>query len=257
LDWPPHDFQDPAKLELALTHASASGGKNNERLELLGDAVLSLIAARELLRRLPAANEGSVSQRRAWLVSRPVLAAAASKLDLARRARLGAGLEAAQLPARLMAGLYEALLGAIYEDGGFAAAEAFVLDTLGAPIELACAVEFGLDPKQELQQWAQARALGLPQYVLLAENGSAHARTFQIAVELDDSRYPAAWGRTRKEAERWAAFEALLRLPGTSAAATFAPTEFGAESTRAARRPLGADERTEDAPPGANEDRAR
>lgn len=208
--WPPREFRDPARLELALTHASYDGQRNNERYELLGDAALGLAVTRELLARLPEAREGELSRRRAWLVSRPVLAAAALELELSAHTRVGAGIDRTRLPARVLASLYEALLGAILEDGDQDEVAAFVRATLRAPLEQACAEHFELDPKQELQEWAQARALGLPRYVLLAEDGSPHARSFQVAVELAGKRHPAAWGRSRKEAERWAAREALL-----------------------------------------------
>ncbi|TAJ15939.1 MAG: ribonuclease III [Planctomycetota bacterium] len=215
--WPPLEFRDPARLELALTHASFDGRRNNERYELLGDAALSLAVAQELLARLPDASEGELSRRRAWVVSQPVLAAAAVELDLAARARIGAGVDRAHLPARMLASLYEAVLGAIQEDRGHEAVAAFVRATLRGPLETACAERFELDPKQELQEWAQARSLGLPRYVLLAEDGSPHTRSFQVAVEVAGARHPAAWGRTRKEAERFAAREALLRVAATPA----------------------------------------
>lgn len=221
--WPPCEFREPARLELALTHASVDGRRNNERYELLGDAALSLAVLQELIARLPAASEGELSRRRAWVVSQPVLAAAAVELGLGEHARVGAGIDRAHLPARLLASLYEAVLGALLEDGGHAAVAEFVRATLRAPLEQACADGFERDPKQALQEWAQARALGLPNYLLLAEDGSPHARSFQVAVELAGARHPAAWGRTRKEAERHAAREALLRVttepPSTSGGA--------------------------------------
>jgi ribonuclease III len=210
--WPPREFRDPARLQRALTHASADGSANNERFELLGDAVLALVVTSELLARLPEADEGEISRRRAWLVSRPVLATAAQRLEIDAHALVGAGIDRAHLPARILANLFEGVLGAIHEDGGLEAAADFVRVALHDPLESACASSFGQDPKQQLQEWAQSRGLGLPRYVLLAEDGSAHARSFQMAVELADVRHPGAWGRTRKEAQQGAAREALLRL---------------------------------------------
>jgi ribonuclease-3 len=100
----------------------------------------------------------------------------------------------------------------VYLDGGLDAARAFALSTLEAPLAEVRRRHRGPNPKQALQRLGQLRTGAPPEYVLLAEHGQAHARAFLIAAELDGRRFPGAWGRTRKEAESWAAYEALLAL---------------------------------------------
>lgn len=207
-----HDFRDASLLEQALTHASCGPLRTNERLEFLGDALLGHFAAEELFRRLPQQSEGELSTRKAWLVSRPVLAIAAQRLELHERAQLGQGLDRDALPSSVLANLFEAVLAAIYLDSGWRAARDFAQLALARELERCCAGDFALDPKQELQQWTQQRALGLPRYALLEQSGEAHARQFQIAVEIAEERFEACWGRSRKEAERLAARAALDEL---------------------------------------------
>ncbi len=214
----PHEFRDPALLELALTHSSAGRDRDNERLEFLGDAALDLVVAEELFRaegaELP---EGEMTERKASVVSRKSLAEAALRIGLEQIVRLGPGLQERVLPRSVMANIYEAVLGAVYLDGGLEAVRAFVRATLREPLNRAREPSQGQNPKQELQQLCQRELGGLPTYVLLDERGAAHARAFQIAVEVAGRRFPNAWGRTRKEAEAWAAREALLVLEDGSA----------------------------------------
>jgi len=208
----PHRFSDPALLELALTHASASGERNNERLEFLGDAVLDLIVAAELYRQSPELPEGAMTQLKAHVVSRKALARAADRLGLAAGARTGGGMRRRALPASVLANLFEAVLGAIYVDAGYDAARSFALEYLGDLLAQASAAEELDNPKQQLQQLCQARFGVLPDYQLVESRGRAHARAFLVLARIEDQSYPSAWGRTRKEAETWAAHEALLVL---------------------------------------------
>lgn len=206
------DFRDPALLELALTHASTQGEVHNERLEFLGDAVLDLIVAEELYRAAPELSEGEMTELKASLVSRRTLATVAVELDLGSLARVGQGLRERQLPTSVLANLFEALLGACYLDRGLDAARAFVREALARPLADVRRRGPDANPKQALQHLAQARWSEIPLYELLEERGSAHARSFLVAARLQSRAFPAAWGRTRKEAERWAAYEALLVL---------------------------------------------
>jgi len=208
----PHEFRDPALLELALTHASTGAQADNERLEFLGDAALDLIVAEELFRAHPDLAEGDLTELKAHVVSRPALARAARVLELEPAARIGLGLRRRALPASVLANLYEALLGAVYLDAGLDAARAFAWATLAEPLQRARARRGSANPKQELQQRAQQHSNTLPIYRLLESRGEAHARAFLISAELHGERFPSAWGRTRKEAESWAAHEALLVL---------------------------------------------
>ncbi len=208
----PHAFHDPALLELALTHASTGASADNERLEFLGDAVLDLIVAEELYRACPDESEGSMTELKAWVVSRAVLAAAARGLALETRARVGPGMKDRALPSSVLANLFEALLGAVYLDEGLEAAREFARVTLAGPFERVRGLQGAPNPKQVLQRHGQLATGEPPTYVVLRERGHAHAKAFLVAAEVGARQFPGAWGRTRKEAERWAAHEALLVL---------------------------------------------
>jgi len=215
----PYDFSRPELLELALTHASSSLSRDNERLEFLGDAALDLLVAEELYHHHAELPEGELTELKASVVARRTLAEAATRLRLFERARVGPGLRERTLPRSVLANLYEAVLGAVYLDGGLDAARAFVLTSLRAPLERVRARSQNANPKQRLQQLCQKRWNALPAYVVLESRGAAHARAFLVAGELGGERWPSAWGRTRKEAESWAAHEALLVLEDEGARA--------------------------------------
>ncbi len=208
----PHAFCDEALLELALTHASTGAATDNERLEFLGDAVLDLLVAEELYRRHPDLAEGEMTELKAWVVSRRVLASAARNLDLVDQVSLGQGMRGRALPTSVLANLYEAILGAVYLDGGLEEARRFTHKTLRGPLDQVREHKRAPNPKQTLQRWSQRDAGDPPTYVVLEERGHAHARAFLVCAELDGRRFPSAWGRTRREAETWAAHEALQRL---------------------------------------------
>lgn len=206
----PHEFRDPRLLELALTHSSTGSEQDNERLEFLGDAALDLLVAEELFRLHPQLAEGALTDLKAEVVSRRTLADAARSLELAERARLGGGLRRRALPRSVLANLYEAVLGAVYLDAGLEEARSFVRATLAAALGEAPAPRWGANPKQALQEHCQGLHKSLPRYHLLDQRGEAHARAFLVQAELEGERFPSAWGRTLKEAESWAAHEALL-----------------------------------------------
>jgi ribonuclease-3 len=206
-----HPFRDPALLELALRHASA-GPQHNERLEYLGDAALDLVVAEALYRRHGDLDEGLLSELKASVVSRPSLALAARRIGLPEAAVLGQGLTADALSRAVLANLLEAWLGAIYLDAGLEAVRSAVEQALSEPLGEAFGRGAVTNPKQTLQHLAQAQTGRPPEYELLRERGVAHARAFQVRAKLGPQVFPPAWGRTRKEAERWAAHEALLRL---------------------------------------------
>jgi ribonuclease-3 len=208
----PHTFREPDLLRLALTHASTGAELDNERLEFLGDAVLDLVVAEDLFRMHSDLPEGDLTELKAWVVSRRVLAEAALELELDQAARLGSGLRQSTLPRSVLANLYEAVLGAVYLDAGLEAARAFALATLAEPLEQVRERQGGPNPKQTLQRIGQQQTGMPPSYELLDERGDPHAKAFLVAAVLGDRRFPSAWGRTRKEAERWAAYEALLTL---------------------------------------------
>jgi ribonuclease-3 len=210
----PHTFRDQSLLDLALTHSSLHAARDNERLEFLGDAALDLVVAEELFNHHGDLPEGDLTELKAWVVSRKSLAEAASEMDLGSLLRLGPGLKERALPRSVLANVYEAVLGAVYLDAGLDAAREYVMKTLARPLQQVRSRSQGQNPKQRFQQVCQRDQGGLPTYVVLDDRGEAHARAFLVAAEAGNVRYPSAWGRTRKEAEMWAAYEALLVIEG-------------------------------------------
>jgi ribonuclease-3 len=204
----------PALIEQALTHRSA-GPANNERLEFLGDALLGLVIAEVLLERFPTASEGELSRRRATLVNREALARIARGLSLGDYLRLGSGELRTGGHARdsILADGVEALLGAIYLDQGFATAREVVLRVFEQPLAEVARQDAGKDPKTRLQEWLQARQLGLPEYEVLEITGEAHAQRFSVRCRLaGDCRETIGDGTSRRRAEQQAAEEMLALL---------------------------------------------
>ena len=229
-----HTFRDPALFEAALTHSSLlheapeSAGVpafDNEQLEFLGDAVLSLVVAETLFRRFPHAREGDLTRMRASLVSSRSLAELATRLDLGTHLRLGRGEDRSggrRKPA-LLADALEAVLAALYLDGGLPVAANFLTLELIEPalpmLERALAEGAAIDDhKSALQELLQSSGLGQPRYVLTGESGPDHERTFRIGVEIDTEpgELPAiiaeAEGSTKKRAQQEAARLALAEL---------------------------------------------
>lgn len=206
-------FADAGLLELALTHRSA-GRPNNERLEFLGDALVNLVVAEMLYDARPRANEGELSRLRAQLVSEPALAERARELQLGDALHLGSGeLKSGGFRRdSILADAFEALVAAIYRDGGFGACRQWLQAIFAAP--LAAAGPPQKDPKTRLQEWLQGRGLPLPHYQLVAEAGEEHARHFEVECVLDPPRAGrfAGQGGSRRAAEQVAAEAALAHL---------------------------------------------
>lgn len=204
----------PELLERALTHRSC-GPEHNERLEFLGDAVLALVVSERLVADFPQATEGELSRRRASLVSGTTLGALALELGVDRWLRLGGGARQSGGERRpsILAGALEALIGAIYLDGGLAAARAAIGRIFAD--RFAALAEAGpqQDPKTRLQEWLQARGLGLPQYSVLETSGAPHARQFRVRCAIAALGLAAeAEGASRRGAEQ-AAADRLLAEP--------------------------------------------
>jgi len=212
-----HEFARPELLEEALTHPSAlvSGrptGRGYDRLEFLGDRVLGLIVADLLWRRFADEAEGHLTRRYTHLVRREALARVAETIGLGphlalSHAEVAAG--TAGNPA-ILADVCEALIAAIYLDGGFAAASSFVrrfwqplIDEMEGPPS---------DPKTALQEWAQARGLGLPAYELVATSGPDHALIFTVAASVAGRDQASATASSKRTAEARAAAILLDRL---------------------------------------------
>jgi len=208
-------FNDLDLLASALTHASVADDRlaSNERLEFLGDAVLGLVICEELYHRFPDFLEGDLTRIKSVVVSRETCARVANRLGVAEHLDLGKGIIAApRMPASLTACAYEALVGAVYIDGGLAPARRFVLAHMDEEIERVLAGEHRLNYKSLLQQHAQHDLAATPQYELLDEKGPDHAKAFEVAVVIRGRRYPSAWGPSKKTAEQRAAMEALRVL---------------------------------------------
>ena len=218
-----HLFADTRLLDRALTHRSlanedATGATgDNESLEFLGDAVLGFVIADLLFRDFPQFDEGQKSKIKSSLVSTTSLAQQARKLDLGEFLALGRGEEktGGRRKHALLADGYEAVLAAIYLDGGLEAARAFVVREFADPIEDVRSPEFwGRDYKSALQELVQARDLPLPEYLVAAESGPDHRKTFLVEVRVRGELLGEARGASKKVAEQEAARQAIARLGG-------------------------------------------
>jgi ribonuclease-3 len=211
-------FADLSLLDRALTHASLANEtatlhhSDNEALEFLGDSVLGLVITDLLHRRDPDGAEGRKSRRRAQLVSAPSLARRAAELGLPELLRLGKGEEktGGREKTALWANAYEALVAALYLDGGFEAAHRFVRADFAREAE---ASDDELeDPKSRLQELLQGEGRPVPRYFVVGEEGPSHRRSFRVECRLDDGTVTSGEGHSKKIAQQAAAREALLRL---------------------------------------------
>lgn len=213
-----HEFHDAGLLRCALTHASATRGAGGppdsyERLEFLGDRVLGLIIAKLLFSRFPEEAEGHLARRLAALVRKDTLADVAGALALGGYIDFGPGEQeggGAENPA-MLADSCEAVIGALYLDGGLSAAEGFVVPYWTPYLEAEPAPP--QDAKTALQEWAQARALPLPSYHEIAREGPPHDPLFTVEVEVEGLPPAAAQGRSKRAAEQAAAECLLACLP--------------------------------------------
>jgi ribonuclease-3 len=207
-------FREPRHLTRALTHRSY-GADHNERLEFLGDAVLNLAVSAMLFERFGGSDEGDLTRVRAHLVREDSLHRAALLLGLPEVMRLSEGETrggGAQRPS-ILADAVEALLGAIFLDGGWPSAEAAVRSLFGEVILATEAESWSKDAKTELQEWLQARRLAVPAYRIVATLGQAHAQTFEVECAVSAlSLAERGQGRSRRAAEQEAARRMLDTL---------------------------------------------
>ena len=213
-------FRDRGLLEHALTHKSraaedATGGViDNESLEFLGDAVLGLVVAETLFRQYPDYDEGQKSKIKAAVVSTQSLARQAEEIRLGDHLILGRGEEktGGRFKQALLADAYEALIAAIYLDGGLDAAALFLRRELKAAIDAGSAQTFAPDYKSALQERLQALGRPLPEYRVSGEAGPDHRKVFSVEVVVSGEVLGTASGRAKKEAEQDAARQALEKL---------------------------------------------
>lgn len=210
-------FQNPQLLRAALTHTSGANTRlgSNERMEFLGDSVLGLVTCELLYRRFPDYQEGELTKIKSVVVSRKTCAAFSEEVGLGEFLFLGKGMAGVgEIPSNMLADGFESLVAAIFLDGGWDAAREFVLGFVEPEIERVAADAVGNNSKSILQQVAQREYGGTPRYMILDEQGPDHNKCFKIAAEVNDCRYPAAWGKNKKEAELKAAMNALAAIEG-------------------------------------------
>lgn len=202
-----HQFKNIALLEEALSHRSVVG-KNNERLEFLGDAVLSFVIAEKLYEQFPNANEGELSRYRATLVSGDTLAKLGREHNLSQYIRLGPGEMKSGGHQRdsIIADAVEAIIGAIYFDDGFATCRKSILNWFSKRLQDVATTGLQKDPKTRLQEFMQLKKFPLPKYEVTAIEGAAHAQVFHITCYTTGfSHTSSGKGNSRRRAEQAAA----------------------------------------------------
>lgn len=214
-----HRFTDPALLQRAVTHPSVSAnpgyrGGDYERLEFLGDRVLGLVVAEMLFERFPEEAEGLLARRLAKLVAKKTLASVARDLGLGDVMRFAMGEDEAQGRTNpgLLSDACEAVIAALYLDGGLPVARQFIVGAWKERIELDR--EAPSDAKTELQEWAQGRGLSLPRYSEVDRQGPPHDPVFTILVEVEGEEAQSGAGRSKRAAEQSAAARLLAVVKG-------------------------------------------
>jgi len=210
-------FKRPELLRAALTHTSGANtrGASNERLEFLGDSVLGLVTCEQLYLRFPDYQEGDLTKVKSVVVSRKTCAQFSRELGLGDFLFLGRGVSThGEMPSNMLADVYESLVASIFLDGGWEEAKAFVLRFIGPEVDRVAGDALGANSKSMLQQVAQREFGGTPRYYLLDEQGPDHDKCFKVAAEVNDHKFPPAWGNTKKEAELKAALNALAEIQG-------------------------------------------
>ena len=209
-------FHNRNLLSKAFTHSSAVDNRFlcNERLEFLGDAVLAIVICRQLFDQFPGYLEGDLTKVKSMLVSRKTCAKLAKQMGLHKFLKIGKGMANNHSPMSmsLSAGLFEAVIAAIYLDGGFEAAAEFILRVFASLSDKADAEQTQGNFKSLLQQYAQQQLNTSPIYELLDEKGPDHNKCFESEVVINGRHFTSAWGTNKKEAEQRAAFNALVEL---------------------------------------------
>ena len=214
-----YSFRNPDLLHQALLHRSfhqqaQDTSLSNERMEFLGDAVLNLVVAEYLYAHFPGAHEGELTKIRSRLVNKRALTAYADSIDLARSVRMSHS--AAQSVGKgiqtILADTFEAVIAAIYLDGGYAAARAFIERQVIGALRSGSVATNDDNYKSMLLEYAQAKGLGTPRYTISREEGPDHDRTFVVDVIVNNERLGTGVGKNKKEAEQAAASEALRSL---------------------------------------------
>ena len=212
-----YQFSNPELANLALTHRSANA-EHNERLEFLGDSLLGFIVADLLFELNPAASEGELSRMRSSLVNKTALAAIARKLELGEFLRLGTGERNSGGKDRdsILADTVEALIAAIYLDGGMAPCKAFVIAINESKLVTKSGVTKQKDAKTRLQEFLQAQGRKLPNYEVVEVAGAAHEQVFHVSCKLESLKIQAQGsGSSKRDAEQAAAEKILDSIEAT------------------------------------------
>ncbi len=210
-----YEFSDPDLLSKAFTHSSVVENRflSNERQEFLGDSVLALVICQALFERFPGYLEGDLTKIKSMLVSRRTCARVARDLDLHKFILVGKGMASSRaLTGSLAAAILEAVIAAIYIDGGFDCAREFILRNFADLIDQADAKQSQGNYKSLLQQYSQQQFNVTPQYIVLDEQGPDHSKCFESVAVVAGRHFSSAWGTNKKEAEQKAAHNALLEL---------------------------------------------
>ena len=199
----------------ALTHASSADCRlqSNERMEFLGDAILGYVVCEYLYATFPDLLEGDLTKIKSAVVSRSTCARISKEINLSNLLNLGKGMSGRPgLPQSVAAAVLEAIIAAIYLDGGMEAVKPFILRHLEPLIREAAESAHHQNFKSVLQQYAQRCMPTSPSYVLLDEKGPDHAKCFEVCVQINGTRYDSSWANSKKEAEQKAALNALAAL---------------------------------------------
>jgi len=212
-------FRNMVLIRQALTHRSffsgeTEGGETNERLEFLGDAVLGLVVTDELYHRFPHKNEGELTKIKAYLVSREMLAKGAKEIDLGKYILLGHGEEISGGRHRksILSNAYEALLGAIYLDGGLQKIRSFICKHILKDVDNLISGRFDHNYKSQLLEYIQGKGGESPEYIVVEEKGPDHEKEFTVEVRVNGKVLGKGKGYNKKSAEQQAAHEAMKNL---------------------------------------------
>jgi ribonuclease-3 len=207
-------FSNRTLLKKALTHSSSVQKlESNERLEFLGDSILGVVICEALYEKFPSYLEGDLTKIKSKLVSRKTCSLISGLLDLDSVLNIGPGMrKSGALKGSVAAATLEAVIAAIYLDGGFEPAKEFILRHFGPLINQADAAQHQENYKSLLQQYAQQNLNHSVSYEILDEKGPDHNKCFESAVVIDHKRYPSAWGNTKKDSQQMAAYNALVEL---------------------------------------------
>ena len=222
-----YSFHNRAWLHKALIHSSSriATGISNERMEFLGDSVLGMVVAEYLFREYTGFTEGQLTKVKSVVVSRPALARRAQSLGLARYIMVGPGMTTDSMPETVLADTFEAVLAAVYIDGGLDAVRQFILHNLEDEIDSVIQDRHEKNYKSLLQQLVQRKQGFTPTYRIVEERGPDHAKQFCVTAVVGDMMTDSAWGPTKRAAEQLAAEKAYKHLLAIYAAKGEEPTD--------------------------------